>query len=421
MANIADASTQSTIGGLLKEVWTDIYKPSQNLVSPLLSEAQQAQHIDFDGKKIHGAVMLQLGGNVVSIGEGKALPKPAQGYEAQWETTPSYTYARFAFTGPALAACKSDKGAYKRLVARLTDDRMKSIRLYKNRVLHGNGDGVLCKVASVVGSVITVEKSFGVTGAGPGARFLRVGEQYAVLQPNGTLRGRFVSTDVDKSANTVTQDSAVASVAAGDLIVLATSDDTAYGNEPNGLLNLVDDADGTVLGIDNTDAHFKAWRSPILTASGGITDGLVMKAHMTLQAEAGVPVGRDTHFQMTSPGIFLAFGETLTALKRFNDTYELKGGFSTIDVNGIPMFVDVDHPHGMFTIVSKEDLANVDLEAQGYLDLDGSMYFRIADSDGFEVTMKEYWGFILLRRNTSLRIESLTGDDDTLIRGGGAY
>jgi hypothetical protein len=421
MANIADASSLATIQGLLKEVWTDIYKPTQNLIHPLLSEAQKARHIEFDGKKIRGAVNLKLGGNVISIGEGKKLPKPGQGHDAQWETQVSYTYARFAFTGPALATTRRNKGSYKRLVARLTDDRMKSIRLYKNRVLHANGDGVLCKVASVVGNDITVQDSYGVAGAGPGTRFIRADEFYAVLAPNGTVRGRFTATDVDKANDVITADAVPGGTAAGDLIVLATEDDTAFGREPKGLLALVDDADGTVLGIDNTDPKQKAWRSPIINAGGGITDHLIMRAHMRVRAESGQEVGRDNYFQMTTPGLYLAFGQTLTGLKRFNDTYELKGGFSTVDVNGMPMFIDFDAPLGMYTIVCKEDIAFVDLEDLGYIDLDGSIYARMLDVDGFEVAIKEYWSFIVLRRNTHLRIEGLTGDDPSLVRGGGAY
>lgn len=421
MANIADAQTTSTIVGLLKEVWTDIYKPTQNLAHPLLSEAQKAQHVEFDGRKIHGAVNTQLGGNVVSIGEGKKLPKPGAGHDAQWETTVSFTYARFAFTGPSLAVTRRDKGAYRRIVARLTDDRMKSMRLYKNRVLHANGDGVLAIVDSVNSNDITLKDAYGVSGAGPGTRFIRPGEYYAVLQPNGTLRGRFTAVDVDRATETVTADATPASTAQGDLIVLATDDDTSYGREPKGLLALIDDADGTVLGIDNTDAMQKSWRSPIITASGGITENLLMRAHATVAAESGMEVGRDNYFQMTTPGLYLKYGESLLALKRFNDTYELKGGFSTVDINGMPLFVDHDHPLGMFTIVCKEDIMVVDLEALGYMDLDGSMYARIADVDGFEVVIKEYWSFITPRRNTHLRIEGITGDDETLVRGGGAY
>lgn len=132
-------------------------------------------------------------------------------------------------------------------------------------------------------------------------------------------------------------------------------------------------------------------------------------------------VGRDNYFQMTTPGLYLRYGETLTALKRFNDTYRLRGGFDTVDVNGMPLFIDPDHPLGMFTIVCKEDIAVVDLEDLGYMDLDGSMYARIMDVDGFEVTIREYWSFITPRRNTHLRIEAISGDDETLIRGGGAY
>lgn len=421
MSSIADASTQATIAGLLKEVWTEIYKPTQNLVHPLLSEAEKATHVEFDGKKIHGAVKTQQGGNVVSIGEGKALPKPSSGHTVQWETTPSFTYARFSFTGPALAVARNNKGAYKRLVADLTEDRMRAIRLYKNRVLHGNGDGVLALVDSVAVNDITVESAYGVANAGPGTRFIRPNEYYAVLEPNGTLRGRFTSTAVNRTTNVISADAAPAATAAGDLIVLATTDDTAYGREPNGLLALINDDNGTVLGIDNTNAKQNSWRSPIINAAGGITDHLLMRAHMRVRSESGNEVGRDTYFQMTTPGLYLRFGETLTALKRFNDTYNLKGGYQTVDVAGMPLFIDVDHPLGMYTIVCKEDLLNVDLEDLGYIDLDGSMYLRLADVDGFEVTMKEYWGFIVPRRNTHLRIEGITGDDDTLIRGGGSY
>ncbi len=424
MADVSDASTLSTIQGLLKEVWTDIYKPTQNLIHPLLSECEKARNVEFDGKIIRGAVNTQLGGNVVSIGEGKKLPKPSQGHDAQWSTTPSYTYARFAFTGPTLAVTRRNKGAYKRIVARLTDDRMKSIRLYKNRVLHANGDGVLAVVVSVNSGAKTMvlESSYGVADAGPGTRFLRTGEYYAILEPDGTVRGRITTTDVDRDTDTITHSETTPSGAtAGDLVVLATEDDTGYGNEPDGLLNLIDDASGTLLGIDNTNAKQKSWKSPIIDASGGITEQLIMRAHMRVRAESGQEVGRDNYFQMTSPGLYLKFGETLLGLKRFNDTYELKGGFSTVDVNGMPMFIDFDHPLGMYTIVCKEDLAHVDLEELGYIDLDGSMYARILDVDGFEVAIKEYWGFIVLRRNTHLRIEGITGDDATLIRGGGAY
>ena len=54
---------------------------------------------------------------------------PAQGYDAQRSTRVSYTYARFAYTGPALVPRRGEHGAYKKLVARLTEDRMHSIRL----------------------------------------------------------------------------------------------------------------------------------------------------------------------------------------------------------------------------------------------------------------------------------------------------
>jgi hypothetical protein len=421
MASVTDAQTMTTVQGLLKEVWTSIYKPTQNLLHPLLSEAQKAQHVEFDGKTVRGAVELKLGGNVVSIGEGKKLPKPAAGHTAQWETQVSYTYARFAFTGPTLAATRRDKGAYKRIVARLTDDRMKSIRLYKNRVLHSNGDGVLAKVSAASGTSITATDAFGVANAGPGTRFIRSDEYYAILTPGGTVRGRFTATDVNKTTNVITVDVLPGGTIAGDLIVLATEDDTSFGREPKGALALFDSANGTLLGIDNTNAKQKAWRGLNLNAAGGITDMILMRAHAMVQAESGMEVGRANYFQMTTPGIYLKFGESLLNLKRFNDTYELKGGFSTVDVNGMPLFIDHDHPLGMFTIVCKEDIALVDLEALGYVDLDGSMYARITDADAFEVTIKEYWSFIATRRNTHLRVSGITGDDATLIRGGGAY
>lgn len=424
MADIANAETRATITNYLKEVWLNIWKPTQNLLHPLLSEVEEMQGVEFDGRTIHGVVETKTGGNVVSIGEGKKLPEARSGREAQWTSPISFTYARFSFTGPAMAVSRRDKGAYKRVVARQVDDRLKSIRLYKNRVLQGNGDGVLCTVGGApVGLNVPVDNAFGVAGAGPGARFLRSDEFYAVLQPNGTLRGTFTSTDVDRSVvpNTVTMDAVPVGTAAGDLIVLATADDTAFGNEPPGLLFLIDDADGTILGIDNTDPNFNSWRSPVINAGGGISEMLIMRAHARVASESGMEVGRDGYFQMTSPGLYLNFGETLLGLKRFNDTYELKGGFSTVDVNGMPTFIDYDNPLGTWSIVCKEDFARVNLEDQGYIDLDGSMYLRITDTDAFEAVIKEYWSYISLRRNSSLRIEGITGDDPSLIRGGGAY
>ena len=203
--------------------------------------------------------------------------------------------------------------------------------------------------------------------------------------------------------------------------MLATEDDTANGREPLGLLVLISGADGTVMGIDNTLPKQKSWRSPIINAAGPISEELLMRAHMRLRSETGDEVSRNTHFQMTTPGLWLRYGETLLPLKRFNDTYTLKGGFDTVDVNGIPLFIDPDHPMGMFTIVRRDDLAVVDLEDLGYIDLDGSMFFRGQDVDGFEVAIREYWNFIVTRRNTHLRIEGITGDDPTLVRGGGAY
>lgn len=165
-------------------------------------------------------------------------------------------------TGDVMRRVKGDLGAYLNWAERAMPDLVKRVDHELDRMLFGYGNGALARVNALPsGTTIDVDRSFGITGAGPGwLNFLEGMRVVYSVNANGTpLRNPGATqssqvTKVDPSlgvAGRLTVDAQPAAIAVndfifpGDIAGVSTQDATGTDREIEGLIGCVDD--GTIL------------------------------------------------------------------------------------------------------------------------------------------------------------------------------
>jgi len=393
---------------LLKNVYTKVRKKAFSIMTPLVAAAHKGgpERVKFAGNDVFFATKLGRRGGIVSSGLG-FLPDSQVAEEAQGRLGIARTYARIAVDRLGAEITDDPRGAFIGLAAKMTEDVMEEWKLTQERVLQADGLGIYALIKTVTDTThIIVDAPYGIAGAGPGNLHLVKGDTISVRNSTGaTHRGKAVLTDVVLSGDdaTLTLGTAIASMAAGDLVCVGVptathATDDSFAAEPFGIKAFVD--------VENNFATFQGinharWVANKLT-SATVDASTVMRLLNTVRARAGID-WRSSPGKMlllTSTGIWQKYGDGLLGLQRFAaPAMKLDGGFNAVSVAGAALVDDPWNPRGRIYAIYTPDTVFVDLMDFGQRSFkDAPVWSRAPNQDSYESIYATYWNYGLFNR-----------------------
>lgn len=423
----------------------------------LNNETILARYIDTNEEDVSGknaTINLHYGRNTGTGARADGGLLPDAGYQKHLTATVPmrYNYGRVTFSGPTIAATRTEKGSYARVVDHeirgCVTDFMKEI----NRQLWGAGYGVLARWRTTTsGTVYTIQKAYRANTAGGDGFGSAFGGKY--LKPNGNNSAvPVVETSTSSSAVVVltvdTSDIAVSAIttsvatydtitctdpsvteAVGTFYVRPASLVTVNGSSAAGAARLemmglrgivtnedIDEIsifDGTNTGLSVNDplqglavGTYDWWTAQVDINTGGtrygaqraLTFKLMQKMFDLVEIEAGVAYGPD--MIITTHSIRREYKELCEADRRAVNTMELDGGFKALDYNGIPLMVDPDAIDGEIYFLTLKDLGLYRMSDYEWMDKDGAILSRITNYDAYEAVLYRYAELGCKRRNS---------------------
>jgi hypothetical protein len=303
-----------------------------------------------------------------------------------------YLYGRIQLTGQTIKAAKDNSGAFLRAVDSEIKGVTRDLKQQVNRMLAGDGTGVLSVCGTTSNSTTVVVAS---------TAHLRPGMTIDVVK---LADGTTSTGAVQRSVVSIT--SATQFVISGAAI---TTDNTfgVYINgsrniEVMGLSGIISNADiGNGYGaLQNLAvASFPFHKSTVLANGGSsraISDTLIQKLIDDVeQAGSG-----NISALYTSYGVRRAYQALLDSQKRLVNKYELKGGYSTIMYNDLPIIVDKFMPTGKVFGVDEDMLKMFKLADFDWMDMDGAVLSRVSGKDAYEAILYGYMELATFARNS---------------------
>ncbi len=308
-----------------------------------------------------------------------------------------YGYGRVQLSGQTIELVNENYQAFSSAINEEMTGLKTDIQKDTNRILWGNGLGVL-------GTVDTV--TAGTNGASVGTtpesvNWFDLDMQIDILSSNG-VTPRAVNrkvTAINEATGDITFDGAVATLSVGDIIVRAGN----YGREPQGLTSLVA-ATGTLFNLDPTVEPL--WKSTEDNTGGALSESKMIKMMDTLRTKGGRPT-----VILTDLATRRAYFNLLTTQRRFTQTKDFEGGFHGLGFTyegEVPVITDVDAPAGKMWFLQEDTFKVYRRKAWDWEDRDGNTWKWVVGFDAMEAFMKQYWEFAIERRNSNGVMTSIT-------------
>lgn len=413
--------TDADVSGVLKNVYAKYRVDAFPINTPLLAQVKKGtaggpERLKWGGNGVYWDVKLDraVGGTFSQSGY---LPPHAEARERQATLGIKRAYVRRQIDMLSVLGTESAEGAFVPLARKIMEEAVDAGRLLQEESLHGDGRGIKALVGTVNSTTsITVTDPYGVSGAGEGGLLLGVGQYIAVLDTSASdaVLGRATITAITNSGDnaTLTLDSAISSMAAGDKVVAATENDTAASAYTNGLLNITNYDGSTFDSFEGISAaDFPSWDATQLVAGTDtdFTDRVSEMDVWKLARKVAGKSGKDAitkpgeFLLLTTPGVFKKVAESFLGQRAFasENFMEIKGGFKAINISGIPMIQDQWCPAGHIYLIHLPSLTWVDLQDWSKVQYQDSGAVRpIAGRDAFEFSLGIKWNFGALQRNS---------------------
>lgn len=383
---------------LVTDDYSDRLNDARNNAAPILGLIPSSSRM-VAGKYIVENVMFGRNGEAFTfVNKGGRLPDPRTTKALPYAYKTRTLFARMILDGSLLRATNKDDvrfiGVVERDFKAISDDMAVDF----GRMLYGDGSGRLAEIQAVPGGagVLTLRlnsnlESVATCSTSP-SQHLYVGMRFAIVSPAGVVRGtrEIVSLDSESlgppafsqittgalvPGGTVVASALPAGTTAGDWLVKMSVTDqadgvssylnTAFRGEPMGLAGIMSD-DGVLdgngvatlpagassyVGTDDytgtVPANFQglpvagnSFNRAIVMTGGGVlrpvTEGLLQLASSRIEKQNNGMVD----MMVSNYGVRDSYGISLLSQKQYHNTTELRGGWSVLDWNGKPWYVD---------------------------------------------------------------------------------
>lgn len=359
-------------------------------VNPLLAKISQTTS-DVWGKEIRKLAPFGVNGGIGAGTEDGLLPKAASNNYAQFVLTLKNLYGTIEISDKAIRASENNSGAFVNLLEAEMEGLLKASKFNFGRMLFGDGSGVIAKVKSNVGNVITVDE----------VRNLMEGMVVDVLSSatDSTVVSSRRIVDVDRAGKKITLDGATitATLAENDKITVQGS----YNNELTGLGAIFGDST-TLYGLNRAS---NKWLTPYKKTSATLSDITIQSAMDHLDEMSGSAAD----FIVCSSGVKRAYQEYLITNRSNIDVMNLQGGYKAISYNGIPVVSDRFCPKGTMYILNTGDFHLHQLCDWRWLEDDnGKVIKQVANKPVYTATLVKYADLICDRPAGQAVISGIT-------------
>jgi hypothetical protein len=250
--------------------------------------------------------------------------------------------------------------------------------------------------------------------------FLQVGMTFDVVDPVTGVKQQSGAassleiTAINETTNVITVTGTLGTfntnISAGDFLVRSSNGVNSFGKEWTGLGAIVK-ASGTLHDID--PATYPVWKATeVALGTPGVSTGTLTELALINLVQKVDKQGGDVDVMLASPGVFNAYWDLLQGLRQFTNGATLEGGqraFS-FDAVGKPIKFVSDYaapPNTLYALSSKEIVVNRKRD-WSWMDRDGSMWSRVADTDAYEARYFQYSQLGTYRRNAHAVLSNIT-------------
>lgn len=408
------ALSLQTADAALKDDVQPTVREQLNSAHMLLDQIERNSK-DVEGRRAVLSLHVRRNQGVGARAENGPLPTAGQQGYAEERVPLRYNYGRIELSGPVIRAMKSDNGSFVRAVESESRGIVTDLKIDVNRQLWGTADGVIAACGTTTASA-TVNLAAATTATQ--MRQFAVGMKVEI--------GTVASPDAVTSALTSVQRTIVSVNATAKQIVLGAAVTTAgtdrvfrYGSGGSGVnqkeltgIQAIVAASGTLFNVDPTVEP--SWVSTRLQGAVPGTPEAPSDARFArLMDEVSILSGGNPgSLLVTSYGVARAYGATLTSQKRFNDTTELKGGWSALQVSGtsgtVSLVADKDAPANKAFLLNTDHLFQHEMSDWEFMDEDGAVLNRVSGFDAYEAVLFKYHELTTDQRNAHAVLEDIT-------------
>lgn len=396
-------ATLTTVDAILKEVYGPRIENQQEDEVVTLKRIERTSEGVVEtvgGKYVDFPIRVKRNTGIGYRKENEQLQEPGQQGYAEVHVPLRYGYARAKVTGQVMDLAETNAQAFASALDeemdRLKDDTVKD----SNRVMYGDGTGLLATVTADGANTVTVDNT----------QYLEDGMLIDILTiADGTaIAVNREITDIDEDTGVVTYDGADVAATATEGLYRTGNFASGDSREPSGFDAIIDD---TAI-LHNVDpATEKKWKSVIDENSGNLralSEGRMIKMMDDIRTRGGS--GAKPSVIFTGLGVRRAYFNLLVQQRRYTDTKEFAGGFTGLPFNygkEIPVVEDVDaRPNRMY--FATESKIKVYRNKEWHFEEKGGGILKwVNDFDAFEALLKQYWEVGTSQRNAHGQLQDI--------------
>ncbi len=390
----------------LKLVYGDIHEQLRDKNPALEFIEASSQHITQNGKEVIFDTHIGRNNGIGARGIREKLPTAGAQKYKQAHLYLKNLYGAIEVDGQLFEQAADNYNSFINVVDNEIKGLKKDLSRDLNRQIYGDGTGKLGVVKTANTADTTVEFD--------DVHWIEPGMVVALLDGtdlvDGTPTVKVAEVEVvavNETTNIVTFGANV-TAAVGDIIVRASNTAHSFNKELTGLGKIVDAGD-SLHGIDG--ATVDVWNSTIKTLGTVGTPGTLTELNLINLVQSVDKKGGDVDVFLASPGVYNAYWNLLQGLRQFTNGAALTGGQRsfTFEALGKPIkFVsDYAAPKGtLYALSSKEIVINRKRD-WAWMDRDGSMWSRVADTDAYEARLYQYSEIGTYRRNAHAKLSNI--------------
>ncbi len=393
-------ATLTTVDALLKEVYEgQIEDQLQNETVAIKRIERTTEGVTntVGGRYVDFPIRVTRNTGIGYRTEAEQLPAAGQQGYAAVHIPLKHGYGRGRITGQVMKLAEKDyqafAGSMDREMNGLKDDILKD----SNRIVYGDGSGLLATVTADGSNTVTVAN----------AQYLEIG-MFIDIRTRSTGAAIATSRTITAitAAGVVTYDGADATASATDGIYRAGNYASGTKREPNGFASIIA-ATGALYNVDPSTQP--KWAAIDVNNSGtnrALSEGLMIEVCDRVRVNGG-----KISAIFTSLGVRRAYFNLLTQQRRYTDTKEFAGGFQGLAFNygtEIPVVEDVDHPPNKMFFLDESHWKVYREGPWHWMDDEGHVMKWVTDFDVWEFLLRQYWEIGIDQRNANAVLSDVT-------------
>lgn len=378
----------------IKLVYGDLHEQLYNKTPALQLIESSSSNITRNGKEVIFDTHIGRNHGIGARNVREKLPTAGAQKYKQAHLYLTNLYGAIEVDGQLFEQAAEDYQAFINVVDMEIQGLKRDLAVDLNRQVYGDGTGTIGVVVAVAGQDIEVDST----------HYFQVGMVLVGIDPgtgaNADSGNELEVTAIDEATSTITVTGTISALAAADLLVRGSNTTNNYGKEWTGLAAIVDDT-SVLHEIDPAD--YPTWKSTVEALGSPGSPGTLTELDLINLVQKVDKQGGDVDVMLASPGVYNAYWNLLQGFRQFTNSATLTGGQRsfTFEALGKPIrFVsDYAAPVGtLYALSSKEIVVNRKKD-WAWMDRDGSMWSRVADTDAYEARYFQYSQLGTYRRN----------------------